>query len=93
MDDAGHGAVCTRQRGAIVAGVAVLQRRVASIKGGLANMDVLVTLGTVSIYAYSAFMMFYHQSLGHDGMAHVYFEVRRDDYRLCEPRQILGAAG
>ena len=47
----------------------------ASIKGGLANMDVLVTLGTVSIYAYSAFMMFYHQSLGHDGMAHVYFEA------------------
>ena len=47
----------------------------ASIKGGLANMDVLVTLGTVSIYVYSAFMMFYHQSLGHDGMAHVYFEA------------------
>ena len=47
----------------------------ASIKGGLANMDVLVTLGTVSIYAYSAFIMFYHQSLGHDGMAHVYFEA------------------
>lgn len=31
----------------------------ASIKGGLANMDVLVTIGTVSIYLYSVYMLFY----------------------------------
>ena len=47
----------------------------ASIKGGLANMDVLVTIGTVSIYLYSAYMMFHHRGMGHDGMAHVYFEA------------------
>ena len=47
----------------------------ASIKGGLANMDVLVTIGTVAIYLYSVFMLFSHRSMGHDGMAHVYFEA------------------
>ncbi|ROV55482.1 heavy metal translocating P-type ATPase [Neisseria chenwenguii] len=47
----------------------------ASIRGGLANMDVLVTVGTLSIYLYSAFMLFAHRSMGHDGMAHVYFEA------------------
>ncbi|WP_165088716.1 heavy metal translocating P-type ATPase [Neisseria yangbaofengii] len=47
----------------------------ASIKGGLANMDVLVTIGTVSIYLYSVYMMFHHRDMGHDGMAHVYFEA------------------
>ncbi|MDO4227331.1 cation-translocating P-type ATPase [Neisseria sp.] len=47
----------------------------ASIKGGLANMDVLVTVGTVAIYLYSVFMMFHHRGMGHDGMAHVYFEA------------------
>ena len=47
----------------------------ASIKGGLANMDVLVTIGTVAIYLYSVFMMFHHRGMGHDGMAHVYFEA------------------
>ena len=47
----------------------------ASIKGGLANMDVLVTIGTVSIYLYSVYMMFQHRGMGHDGMAHVYFEA------------------
>ena len=31
----------------------------ASIKGGLANMDVLVTIGTVSVYLYSVYMLFY----------------------------------
>ena len=41
----------------------------ASIKGGLANMDVLVTLGTVAIYLYSVFMMF------RPHIAHVYFEA------------------
>ncbi|WP_373823804.1 heavy metal translocating P-type ATPase, partial [Neisseria dentiae] len=47
----------------------------ASIKGGLANMDVLVTVGTVAIYLYSVFMVFHHRGMGHDGMAHVYFEA------------------
>lgn len=46
----------------------------ASIKGGLANMDVLVTIGTVSIYLYSVYMLFFSPYAAH-GMAHVYFEV------------------
>ena len=46
----------------------------ASIKGGLANMDVLVTIGTVSIYLYSVYMLFFSPHAEH-GMAHVYFEV------------------
>ena len=48
---------------------------IGSIRGGLANMDVLVSTGTVVIYLYSVFMLFYHQSMGHDGASHVYFEV------------------
>ena len=57
----------------------------ASIKGGLANMDVLVTIGTVSIYLYSVYMLFYpiytfffspHAAHGMDHMYyHVYFEA------------------
>ena len=46
----------------------------ASIKGGLANMDVLVTIGTVSVYLYSVYMLFFSPHAAH-GMAHVYFEV------------------
>ena len=46
----------------------------ASIKGGLANMDVLVTIGTVSIYLYSVYMLFFSPHAAHD-MAHVYFEA------------------
>ena len=46
----------------------------ASIKGGLANMDVLVTIGTVSIYLYSVYMLFFSPHAAHS-MAHVYFEV------------------
>ena len=46
----------------------------ASIKGGLANMDVLVTIGTVSIYLYSVYMLFFNPHAAH-GMAHVYFEA------------------
>ena len=46
----------------------------ASIKGGLANMDVLVTIGTVSIYLYSVYMLFFSPQAAH-GMAHVYFEA------------------
>lgn len=53
----------------------------ASIRGGLANMDVLVTIGTISIYLYSAYMLFWggdvHHAL-HTGSAvipHVYFEA------------------
>lgn len=47
----------------------------ASIKGGLANMDVLVTVGTAAIYLYSVFMLFFHPHAHHGGMAHVYFEA------------------
>ncbi|WP_107855543.1 heavy metal translocating P-type ATPase [Neisseria weaveri] len=47
----------------------------ASIKGGLANMDVLVTVGTVAIYLYSVFMLFFHPHAHHGDMAHVYFEA------------------
>ncbi|HEZ4605468.1 TPA: copper-translocating P-type ATPase [Neisseria meningitidis] len=46
----------------------------ASIKGGLANMDVLVTIGTVSIYLYSVYMLFFSPHAAH-GVAHVYFEA------------------
>ena len=48
---------------------------IGSIRGGLANMDVLVSTGTLAIYFYSVFMLFYHQSMGHDGASHVYFEA------------------
>ncbi|WP_218118005.1 cation-translocating P-type ATPase [Pelistega sp. MC2] len=47
----------------------------ASIKGGLANMDVLVTIGTVAIYAYSVYMLFFSPHRQHEGMVHVYFEA------------------
>ena len=47
-----------------------------SIKGGLANMDVLVSLGTLTIYFYSVFMLFYMPYMPHDhGSANVYFEA------------------
>ncbi|WP_109077876.1 heavy metal translocating P-type ATPase [Aggregatibacter kilianii] len=47
-----------------------------SIKGGLANMDVLVSLGTLTIYFYSVFMLFYVPHTGHEhGAANVYFEA------------------
>lgn len=42
----------------------------ASIKGGLANMDVLVSLGTTATYAYSAYMLL----VKHD-VHHLYFEA------------------
>ena len=47
-----------------------------SIKGVLANMDVLVSLGTLTIYFYSVFMLFYlpHMSHAH-GSANIYFEA------------------
>ena len=45
----------------------------ASIRGGLANMDVLVTIGTLSIYLYSAYMLFFGAHAAHG--AHVYFEA------------------
>ena len=43
---------------------------VASIRGGVANMDVLVTIGTLSTYLYSVWMLWQMHS-GH----HVYFEA------------------
>ena len=47
-----------------------------SIKGGLANMDVLVSLGTLTIYFYSVFMLFYLPHMSHEhGSANVYFEA------------------
>ena len=47
-----------------------------SIKGGLANMDVLVSLGTLTIYFYSVFMLFYLPHMSHDhASANVYFEA------------------
>ena len=45
---------------------------IGSISGGLANMDVLVSTGTLTIYLYSAFMLFYHAN---HAMGHVYFEA------------------
>ena len=44
----------------------------ASIKGGLANMDVLVALGTSAIYLYSLYMMSAPHGHGH---GHIYFEA------------------
>ena len=49
----------------------------ASIKGGLANMDVLVSIGTVATYAYSTAMLFFAPH-GEHGLAHggqIYFEA------------------
>lgn len=45
---------------------------IGNIRGGLANMDVLVSIGTLTIYLYSAFMLFYHAN---HAMGHVYFEA------------------
>ena len=45
---------------------------IGSIRGGLTNMDVLVSTGTLTIYLYSAFMLFYHAN---HAMRHVYFEA------------------
>lgn len=45
---------------------------IGSIRGGLANMDVLVSTGTLTIYLYSAFMLFYHAN---HAMGQVYFEA------------------
>lgn len=45
---------------------------IGSIRGGLANMDVLVSTGTLTIYLYSAFMLFYHAN---HAMEQVYFEA------------------
>ena len=51
----------------------------ASIKGGLANMDVLVVIGTVTIWAYSTYIWLTHNdsSMMSDAMHHapVYFEA------------------
>ncbi|MGN7033948.1 heavy metal translocating P-type ATPase, partial [Neisseria sp. P0004.S001] len=46
----------------------------AIFKGGLSYMDVLVTFGTVSIYLYSVYILFFSPHAAHV-MAHVYFEV------------------
>ncbi|MCK9060417.1 heavy metal translocating P-type ATPase [Haemophilus influenzae] len=45
---------------------------IGSIRGGLANMDVLVSTGTLTIYLYSAFMLFYYAN---HAMGQVYFEA------------------
>ncbi|MDP9500457.1 cation-translocating P-type ATPase [Bisgaard Taxon 45] len=47
-----------------------------SLKGRLANMDVLVSLGTLSIYFYSLFMLLANtHDHTHEGLPHVYFEA------------------
>ena len=46
----------------------------ASIKGGLANMDVLVSLGTLAIWAYSSWMLLRHGN-SHEALNHLYFEA------------------
>ncbi|WP_424411616.1 heavy metal translocating P-type ATPase [Pasteurella sp. PK-2025] len=52
------------------------QRAWGSLKGGLANMDVLVCLGTLSIYFYSLFMLLSEMhSDSHEPMPQVYFEA------------------
>ncbi|OOF60087.1 copper-translocating P-type ATPase [Rodentibacter myodis] len=48
---------------------------IGSIRGGLANMDVLVSSGTLTIYLYSTYMLFYHSAQGHDALHYVYFEA------------------
>nr|WP_077475396.1 heavy metal translocating P-type ATPase [Rodentibacter ratti] len=48
---------------------------IGSIRGGLANMDVLVSSGTLTIYLYSTYMLFYHSAQGHDALHHIYFEA------------------
>lgn len=45
---------------------------VKSLQGGVANMDVLVSLGTVAIWLYSSIMLFNHQ---HDAHQFIYFEA------------------
>ena len=49
----------------------------ASIKGGLANMDVLVSIGTVATYAYSTAMLFFapHGEHSHAHGGQIYFEA------------------
>lgn len=45
---------------------------VKSLQGGVANMDVLVSLGTVAIWLYSTTMLFKHQNHAHQ---YIYFEA------------------
>ena len=47
---------------------------IGSIRGGLANMDVLVSSGTLTIYLYSAYMLFTH-GLQNQAIHHIYFEA------------------
>lgn len=42
---------------------------IGSLRGGMANMDVLVSIGTLTIYGYSAYMLFTRDAM------HVYFEA------------------
>ena len=55
-----------------LASIVQLWLAIGSIRGGLANMDVLVSTGTLTIYIYSAFMLLYHAN---HAMRHVYFEA------------------
>ncbi|OOF39570.1 copper-translocating P-type ATPase [Rodentibacter mrazii] len=48
---------------------------IASIRSGLANMDVLVSSGTLTIYLYATYMLFYHIAQGHNALHHIYFEA------------------
>ena len=75
MDDAANVAICSYEHSATWFSHSFYKGAIGSIRGGLANMDVLVSTGTLAIYLYSVFMLFYHQSMGHDGASHVYFEA------------------
>ncbi len=55
----------------VVYGAKFYQGAWASIKGGLANMDVLVAIGTTAIWAYSTYVWLTHP----DAMHGVYFEA------------------
>lgn len=47
----------------------------ASLRGGLANMDVLVSLGTLTIYFYSVAMWLFEPYSTGSGVPHIYFEA------------------
>lgn len=48
---------------------------IGSIRGRLANMDVLVSSGTLTIYLYSSYMLFTHGLQNHEAIHHIYFEA------------------
>ena len=64
----------------IIVGWRFYDGAVHALKAGTANMDVLVSLGTLSAYFYSVYNMFFTDMLSHMGhtmaeMPHLYFEA------------------